>query len=187
LGAVLPVLGAWLWLRSPPKPVLYEVRVHVLDPQGRPATGATVRAGAGNEPHLLPDGWWEVQIPAAKVPADGRISLWAEHADWEGSRVSLRLNTERNPQAEIRLKQPESWIRGRVVDTKDRALSGVRVTPQGGAPGEAITDADGRFALKLALAREKRILLRSEYKDWQPGDDYYYTGRDGCTIVLEEK
>jgi len=186
LGVAL-LAGAWLWLRSPQKPPIYEIRVHVLDPQGRPVTGSTVRTWAGNEPHLLPDGWWEVQIPAAKVPTDGQISLWAEHEDWEGNWGSLRLNTEPNPQLDIHLKQPESWIRGRVIDGRDRALSGVRITPQDGTPGEATTGADGRFALKLMLPPERKIRLRSEYKDWTPGDDFWYTGRDGCTIVLEEK
>jgi len=187
LLAAVFALGAWLWPHPPVKPEMYAVRVQVLDPQGQPISGSTIRTSAGNEPHLLPDGWWEVQIPAAKVPADGSISLWAEHKDWEGNRMDLRLGADPNPRIEIRLKQPETWLRGRVVDGRDRALSGVRVTRQDGAPGEAITDADGRFALKLTLPRERRIRLRSEYKDWKPGDDFCYTGRDSCPIILEKK
>ncbi len=190
LGLVLLValtLTAWFWPRPPEKPALYSVRVQVLDPQGRPVDGSKIRTSAGNEPHLLPDGWWEIQIPAAKVPANYLITLWAEHTEWDGNQMDLLVSADPNPSVQIRLKQPESWIRGRVVDSKDRALSGVRITRQDGAPGEAITDADGRFALRLALPREERVRLRSEYKGWKLGDDFCYTGRDSCPILLEDK
>src|SRR5436305_11764404 len=68
LLAVPLALVVWLWARgpSPPqrgKPALYAVRVQVLDPQGHPVVAAKVRASAGNEPHLLPDGWRAIQIP----------------------------------------------------------------------------------------------------------------------------
>lgn len=178
-------VGAWLWQGS--KPPLYAIRVQVLDPQGRPVTASTVRASAGNEPQLLPDGWWEIEIPAAKVPADGRISLWAEHDSWEGNRTELHLDEDQNPRVEIRLKKPETWLRGRVVDGSDRALSGVRVFRQDGAPGLAITDAEGRFELNLSVPRETRIRLRSEYAGWLPGDDFCYSGRDTCSIILEKR
>jgi hypothetical protein len=193
LLVVVLALGTWFWRRalepspSPPKPEIYAVRVQVLDPQGRPVGGSKIRASSGNEPHQLPDGWWEVQIPAAKVPIGGQISLWAEHEEWEENQLDLRLGEDPNPQIKIRLKEPETWLRGRVVDRRDRALLGVRVTPEDGAPGEAITDADGRFALKPTRPRDRRIRLRSEYKDWKPGDDFCYTGRDSCTIILEKK
>ena len=141
-------------------------------------------ASAGNEPHLLPDGWWEIQIPAAKVPIAGQVSLWAEHEDWEGSRADLHLGKEANPQVEIHLKQPETWLRGRVVDGHDRTVAGVRVSSQDGLPGVAVTGAEGRFALKLAVPRETRVRLRAEYPGWPPGDTFCYAGRDSCSIVL---
>ena len=96
------VLAAFAGIAPPsPKPELYSVRVQILDPQGQPVSGSAVRASAGNEPHLLPDGWWEIQIPAAKVPADGQISLWAAHEAWEGNRADLRLGEDPNPRVEI--------------------------------------------------------------------------------------
>jgi hypothetical protein len=195
LLGVLLTLGAWLWPRSsslpPPlsqRPALYAIRVQVLDPQGRPVSGSTVRSSAGNEPHLLPDGWWQIEIPAAKVPANSQISMWAEHESWEGNRVNLRLGKDPNPQAEIRLRPPETWIRGRVVDGLNRAISGARVAPADGMAGVAITDADGRFELKLSVPQETRVRLRAEHADKTPEDDVFcYAGRDTCPIVLEGK
>jgi hypothetical protein len=192
LGALL-TLGAWLWPRtpgflpSPPKPGIYAVRVQVLDPQGSPIGGSRVLVSAGNEPHLLPDGWWQVEIPAAKVPANGLVSLWAEHKDWEGTKVDLRMGEDPNPRVEIRLKVPETWLRGRVVDGKDRALPGVLVSRQDGAPGKGITDAEGRFELKLAVPRETLVRLRADRSGSAPGDDFCYAGRDNCTIILEKR
>ncbi|HEV7507407.1 MAG TPA: TIR domain-containing protein [Thermoanaerobaculia bacterium] len=193
LGIALGLLGivatiaTWQWPVSP-KPMIYAVRVQVLDPQGQPVSGSTIRTSAGNEPHLLPDGWWEVQIPAAKVPSDGLIALWAAHEAWEGNHVELRLGKDTNPRVEIRLKTPETWLRGRVVDQHERTLSGVRVSRDDGGPGEpAITDGEGRFALKLSVPREARVWLRSELAGSAPGRDLCYAGRDSCSIVLEKR
>ena len=189
LGITL-VFGTWFSLRvfePPTLPEIYAVRVQVLDPEGLPIGGSTVRASTGNEPQRLPDEWWEIEIPAAKVPKDGQITLWAEHKEWEGNRVDLRLAGDPNQKVEIRLRKPETWLRGRVVDGKDMGLSGVRVSRQDGAPGIAITDKEGRFALKLSVPRETRVRLRSEYRNRPLGDDFCYTDLEGCWIILEER
>ena len=190
---IVATLGAWfrpnLFGPPPPplKPTLYAVRVQVVDPQGHPVTGSSVRASAGNEPHLLPDGWWQVEIPAAKVPAGGRIKLWAVHVDWEGSSAVLSLGMDPNPQVEIRLKEPESWLRGRVVDGSGRALLGIRVSRQDGPSGVVITDAEGRFALKLAVPPGAHVRVGAERAGSQTVDTYCYAGRDSCSVVLERR
>lgn len=190
---VAGTLGAWFWPKlfgpswQAPRPTIYAVRVQVLDPQGHPVTGSTLRTSAGNEPHLLPDGWWQVEIPAAKVSADGRIKLWAEHADWDGNSAVLGLGGDPNPQVEIRLKQPETWLRGQVVDSADLALPGVRVSRQYGTSGVAITNAEGRFELRLPVPRETRVRVRAEHKGSPPIDTFCYAGRDSCSIVLGKK
>ncbi len=109
----LSFTAAWLWPRSatePPsaEPALYALRIQVLDPDGQPVGGATVRTSTGNEPQLLPDGWWEVEIPATKVPADRKVTVWAEHAGWEGGRTDLELGGDPYPRAEVRLKAADS-------------------------------------------------------------------------------
>jgi hypothetical protein len=193
LLGVLLTLAAWLWPRSPEsrpipsKPASYAVRVQVLDPQGQPVDGATVRVSVGNETKRVPDGGWEIEIPEANVPAGGRISLWADHEAWGGSRIDLRLGEDPNPRAEIRLKEPETWIRGRALDGSDRALPGARITRQDGMPGSAVTDEEGRFALKLALPRDTRVRLQAERSGSLHGDNFCYAGRDSCVIVMEEQ
>ena len=187
---VVATLATWFWPRpanpvpGPEKPALYAVRVQVLDPQGRAVAGAKVRTSAGNEPQQLPDGWWEIEIPAAKVPVDGRVTLWAEHPEWLGSRAELTLGRDPNPRAELHLREPESRLRGQVVDGRNRALAGVRIFRQDGGPEEARTDGEGRFELKLGVPPETRVGLRAEYRDTAE-ETFCYAGRDGCSIVLD--
>jgi hypothetical protein len=192
LGVAL-TLGAWLWLGSqrlsplPPKPGVYAIRVQVLDPQGRPVEDSTVRTSAGNEPQRTPDGWWEIEVSAAKVPASGLVTLWATQKDWEGNLTDLRLGADPNPSVKIRLKEPESLIRGRVVDGHDRGLANARIFRQDGAPGEAMTDAGGRFELKLSVPRESRVRLRADLAGFTPGDEFCYAGADDCSFALTKK
>jgi serine/threonine protein kinase len=190
LLVALLTFGIWLRLRSsetPPKPEAYAVLVQVLDPQGLPVDRAMLHASAGMTPRRLPDGWWEVRIPATKVPADGLISLWAEHETWVGNRTELHLGDAPNPRTNIRLKPPEAWLRGRVTNDANQVLSGVRISRQDGTQGEAITDAEGRFSLKLPVRPETRVRLRAERNGWAPGDEFCYAGRDSCWFVLEKR
>ena len=192
LGVVL-TLAAWYWPRSPSpepppaKPAIYAVRVQVLDAHGNPVEGSAIRVSAGNEPQRTPDGWWEVEIPAAKVPADGRVTIWAEHKDWGTNRATLSLGADPNPRTEIRLKEPESWIRGQVLDAKDRPRAGVRVSRLDGVPDVTTTDAAGRFALKLSVPAESRVRLAASVGGAQLGDSFCYSGRDSCSISLEAR
>jgi serine/threonine-protein kinase len=170
----------------PFKPNRYVLHIQVLDPNGRPVTRARIHSSVGT-PKLLASGEWGVALPAAKVPSDGLVSLSAEHDDWEGSQREVALGADPNPRIRISLKVPESWIRGQAVDSNNHPLSGVRISRQDGAPGEASTDAQGRFTFKLAVRTDTLIRLRSEREGWQPGDDFCYAGRATCSILLEKK
>jgi TIR domain len=186
LAVGLAVAGG-LWLRrepSPPLPAIYALRVQVFDPEGHPVSGAKVRASAGNEPHLLPDGWWEIQIPQAKVPKDGRLSVRADHEAWEGSEVEVRLTGDPNPSVAIRLKPPKTWVRGRVVDDGGHAVAGVRITRQDGGEGQAVSGDDGRFELPLTVPRNVRVGLHVEGKG-AVKDVFCYAGSEICPILLE--
>lgn len=183
--ALLGTALALLWQSAYPD--LYQLRVQVLEPDGRPVAGATVRTSAGNEPHLLPDGWWEIQIPDVKVPQDRKISIWAEHPRWEANRAELLLEKDENPRAEIRLQRPESWFRGRVVDEDNNVLRGVKISRQDGLPGTTLTRNDGTFELKLPVPNEERIQLRAELPGWAPDSTMCYAGRDSCPMVLSKR
>jgi hypothetical protein len=186
LACVVLAVGAWLWPRSPTAPATYAVRVQVLDPQGRPVGGAKIRASAGAPPERLPDDAWKVEIPAATVPAGGRISFWAEHEEWEENRVDLRLGKDSSQSVEIRLKNP--WLRGRVVNGRQRALPGVRISRRDGSPGDAVTDSQGRFALEVAEPRGTRVRLGADHAGLPWGDDKFcLAGSDDCWFELADR
>lgn len=184
-GVVLVALGWTVWHFSA-RVAMYSIRVQVLDPRGHPVDGATVRTSVGNEPQRLLDGWWEIEVPAAKVPAGGVVSLWAEHQDWDVSRADVRLSRDPNPTVAIGLREPRTAIRGLVLDENDCALQDVRVSRQDGAGDVAVTDANGRFELRLSLPRDTKVRLRAERRGLRPGDEFCYAGRDNCSIILEK-
>lgn len=190
LLGVLLALAAWLWPRAdpeppppPPKPEMYAVRVQVLAPQGRRVTDATVHASVGNEPLHASDDSWEIRIPGANVPTSGWITVSAKHQDWGENQEKVRLGADQNVQVEIRLKEPESWIRGIVVDESNRPLANVPISVQDGPPGDAVTGPKGRFALKLPLSPEKSIRVYAEHEGLV-GGNFCVTGRDTCSITL---
>ena len=188
VGALLTT-AAWLWPRAPEppppeSPALYALRVQVLDPDGQPVEGSEVRASAGNEPQRLPDGWWEVEIPGAKVPADRKITVWAEHTRWQGGRADLQLGEDPNPRAEIALRVPESRIRGVVVDAAERGVAGARVSARSHDAQSVVTDQDGRFELTVAAPREQSVRIHVEHDEFPPKDTFCYAGSDGCVVVV---
>ncbi len=196
-GIAISLLGLAVtlaaWLRplpptSPPqpgKPRIYAVRVQVLDPQGQPIEGAKVCTSTNNEPHLLLDGLWEVEIPSGNVPKNGRVSFWANHPSWTENQVSLFLGDDPNPRVEIHLKMPETWIRGRVE--AQQILAGLRISRSDGAHGQAVTDAQGRFEFRLSRPSRTRIRLRAEKNGVELGNNFCYTNDDNCSIVLEKR
>ncbi len=191
LLVMLLALAAWLWPHTsapPPLPVrppVYAVRVQVLDPQGRRVTKSTVHASAGNEPLSALDGSWEIQIPSAKVPTGGQITLSAEHQDWGERQKKLRLGEDPNVQVEIHLKEPESWLRGLVVDESNRGLENVPVSILGGPPGDTVTGPKGRFELNLSVPPETSVRVRAEHEGLV-GENFCFAGRDTCSITLRE-
>jgi nitrogen fixation protein len=61
---------------GPELPDIYRVRVTVLDPQQVPVNDAEVQSPAGGELKKSAGGW-ELSIPAASKPADGKITIYA--------------------------------------------------------------------------------------------------------------
>lgn len=90
----------------------------------------------------------------------------------------------RSPESSaVRVLSP-TWLRGQVVDESDRTLQGVRISRRDGAPGDAVTDAQGRFALEVSEPPGARVRLRAEHAGSQPGDEFCLAGSDGCWFEL---
>ena len=166
------------------QPDLYSLRVQVVDPAHTPVKDSLVRVSAGNEPHLLPDGWWEVQIPRAKVPEDGRVSVWAEHPDWASARSIIQLADDAQPRLELRLETPQSTLSGLVADEHRRGLAGARVSIVEHGAATAETDRDGRFSVRLPVASGTKVRVHVEHPKHAPRDAYCYVGTP-CWVDLD--
>ena len=171
------------------QPSIYSLRVQVLDPQNNPVAGSTVRASVVNEPHLLPDGWWELEIPRAKVPESGQITLYANHEAWRNGTETVTLGTDPNPQVIIRLEAPTSILSGMVTDGSQRAVVDARVWVIGApapAPEPVVTGVDGRFEITLPLPAKIRLRIHAEHPDFPlPVEPYCFTGAYNCSVILE--
>lgn len=194
LGLVVAVLS-WQCPQPPPAtgkdstsglPDIYALRVQVLDPDGNPITESQVRVSHANEPQSLPDGWWEVEIPAIKLPLDRKVTIRVDSEAWRGARREVELGEDPNPTAEIQLLPPESTLRGLVLDPTGRAVAGAKVTSQDVPVPSVTTDADGRFELVLPLPPEARVRVRAEEDGFSADETYCYTGRDSCILELRQ-
>jgi|GEM_PF-5819884 len=187
IGVVVGIVGtaATLWFGLRP-PALYSLRIQTVDPSGNPVRGATVHVSTGNEPHLLPDGWWEVQIPHAKVPSDQRVTVWGEHPDWAAAREVLHLGRDPEPSFELHLRTPTGTILGTVVDDRRRAVGGARVTVLDQTVAAAETDHDGRFTFHLLAAVGTKVTIHVEHPHHPPQDAFCYVGA-ACPVYLRDR
>jgi hypothetical protein len=175
---VVLAVAAWrLWprLTEPPPPQKQENAVLRPDENENRQEPAPPKPGQDSTP--------KAAISAVKVPLDGRISLSAEHKEWEGGQGDLRLGAEPNPQVKIHLKEPETLLRGQVVDQSGRGVSGAKVFWHGGTSGFAFSNEEGHFELRLAVPAGEKVRLRAELGEQTGGATYCFAGSD-CSIIV---
>lgn len=143
-------------------PALYALRVQVLDPQKHPVRTASLRISAGHEPQRLSDGWWEIEIPRAKLPKDGRVTIWAESTVWSPAEYQVVLGAEPNPSVTMHLGIQWVKVYGRVLDVQGQPLSGFDVSLVAGGQASVISDALGRFEFTVPKTAESKMRLRAQ-------------------------
>jgi hypothetical protein len=169
IGVVVLVLVVWKQL-VPPPPGLLHVPVVVVDTSGRLVSDAEVRSS-------IPGVWkragnsWELDLPAAALPADRMLILDAtKPATFLSGHGTVRLREE-DPElsVSITLRRDESaTISGQVQDAAGFALAGVRVN-LAGHEGEGVeTSAFGGFELPAHAAPGEAVRLHAEKAGYAP-------------------
>jgi hypothetical protein len=143
-GVVLLVLERYAPERHR-SPQTYTVRVTVLAATGQLLDDARVWSSLGGEAKKVAGGW-EFEFPATKLPADGRLTLFASQEPAHGERTVL-LGQDTFVSVAIRLDPLAPVpVRGTVVDDAGHAVAEARVTMEE-TGDETVTSATGRFQL----------------------------------------
>jgi hypothetical protein len=163
---------------------VYRVRVTVLDPQGNPVAGATLRTTASNETTVTSQGTAVVTIPRATLPADGNATIFADlDSAFLHGRADVQLAADLNPSVTIELKPSrDATVTGLVEDDRGRAIPGATVSVLGGESAE--TAANGSFTLKTNTAVGQMVRLHVEKSGYRAVDQEHPAGREPVTVVL---
>jgi hypothetical protein len=163
---------------------VYRIRVMVLDSAGVPVTGATLRASAPNETTTTAQGIGEVAIPRASMPADGKVTIFADlDAAFAHGRADLQLANDPNPSLDIRLEaSPNAVVTGSIEDDTGVAVPDAKVSVTGGEQG--VSTSSGAFALKTNAPAGKLVRLHAQKDGYIAVDQYHPAGGDPVTIVL---
>jgi hypothetical protein len=168
------------------KDTIYRVRITVLNDQKLPIEDARVWSSIGGEPMKVAGGW-HFEIPAAKKPQDGKLTIFArqENATWRGSH-EMQLNNDYNPAVVVQLERDTSAkIRGRVVDSRGRAVAGARVSVVGYEADAVITKEGGNFELPAHAAVDQEIRLHAEKPGYGVADLYQTASDSPVTLRLQ--
>lgn len=185
ISAVLAVVAWTYTLPTPEPPAVYVVRVLAVDPQGQPVDGTEVVSSLGGEKQEV-SGGWEINIPAANRPADGRLEVHVtkDSAFLSGS-ASVTLGEERS--VSVPLTTQEVDVRGVVESPDGTGLGGVRVSVAGYGDEGVLTENDGSFQLPAHAADGQSVLLRAQKDGFDPVQEWVIAGRHPVSLRLSAR
>jgi len=163
---------------------VYRIRTTVLSPEHFPVSGAILHTTASNQTTETSQGIGEVTVPRATMPADGKITIYADlDAQFLHGHADIQLANDPNPSVSIELRASgDAVISGLVEDSAGHAVPDATVSVLGGASG--VTAANGTFKLTTNAAAGQMVRLHVEKKGYPAVDQDHPAGRDPATIVL---
>jgi hypothetical protein len=172
----------------PPKPPgakidIYYLRVVTIDPNNQPINDAEVNVSISNEKKQVNNNTWQFDIPSAKKPQDGKLTISAkqEAKFLAGSQV-YQLADDANPTVTITLKSAKV-VRGQVVDEHGKAISEATITVVG-YQQVIQTSATGEFILPVPADAEQQVSLYVQKAGYQPTKTTHKVGYTPANIVL---
>jgi hypothetical protein len=170
------------------KDTIYRIRITVLNDQKLPIEDAKVWSSIGGEPMKVAGGW-HFEIPTAKRPQDGKLTIFASQENaqyWRGAH-ELQLNNDYNPAVVIQLELDTSAkVRGQVVDSRGRAVIGARVSVVGYEADAVITKEGGNFELPAHAAAGQDVRLYAEKRGYGVADLYQRVSGDPVILQLKK-
>ncbi len=167
----------------PNQPDVYHVRVLVLDPHGVPAAGAVIKSPALNDTSVNDKGVADIAIPRATLPADGKVTLYADLGPALHGKQEIQLANDPNLTPTLTLQAvPAGVISGIVEDTSANALGGATVGIVGGE--SQTTPPDGSFKLNTSAGLSEQVTLHAQKPGYKSVDQIHPAGSGAVTIVL---
>jgi hypothetical protein len=184
LGAFALMLFLWPKIVPAPGPEIYRLRVTVLGTQGQPVEDAKVSSSVGGEIKMAAGGW-ELDIPAATLPADRKVTIRAVKDFAQGSREVI-LEKDYQPAITVELKEDRSAkISGRVEDRQGRSVEGARVWVEGYEAEAVASGAKGEFTLAAHAVAGKEVRLHLRKAGLEPPPQDHPAGSGPVTLRLE--
>jgi hypothetical protein len=167
---------------------VYRVRTLALSPDGIPTPGASFRTAVPNETTTTSDGTGEVAIYRQSMPADGKVTIYADYEDpnserWHGH-SEIQLGKDPNPSVTIYLVPEErATVTGFVEDDSQHAVPGATVSIVGG--GSTRTGPDGKFTLNTNAAAGQQVVIHVEKLGYVAVDQNHPAGRNPVTVTID--
>jgi hypothetical protein len=164
----------------------YQIRLALLDPDGH-LVDATPSVSPPAEARKLPAGW-EVRLPRAARPGDGKLVVSASTADGALAGTSeLPLgNSCAVTTASIHLRRNTATVRGRVIDAAGVGVGGARVSLEQYEQEAIVTGSGGEFELNAHAPAGTYLMLHVEKSGFPSVDQSHFAGPDPATIVLNK-
>jgi hypothetical protein len=164
---------------------VYRVRILVLNPDGIPTPGASLHTTASNETTTTSDGTGEVAIYMQTMPADGKVTIYADLSSekWHGH-SDVQLGNDPNPSVAIHLVPEErATVSGLIEDDARHAVLGATVSIVGGASTQ--TGPDGTFTLKTNAAAGQQVRVHVEKFGYIAINQDHPAGGGPVTITID--
>lgn len=167
---------------------VYRLRVTVLDPNDVPTGDARMWSSVGGEPMRVAGGW-QFDIPTAKVPIDGLVTLYiARDAAFLQGKTQVKLGADMSPAVTVKLVRETSvTVSGIVVDASGKSVADVRISVIGHGYEAVATDATGGFVLPSHAADGQQVELHAEKAGYKAASQFHPAGNEPATIVLERE
>lgn len=178
-GMALFIATLIWWLTIPPVSPCqpYRVRVNVVTEQNVPVSDFEIWNSIDNTPSQKSI-YWEFEVPEAKKPADGKITVYAiKKSAYLSGQTVVELASNYNQIVALVLKKDTSArIKGQIQDAGGKLVQGARVVAYGHETEATTTGSDGRFDLPAHAASGERVQIYAvkdnyDSREWFPAGD----------------
>lgn len=168
-----------------PAIMLYKLHVTVLESEQPLVEGVNIHSLPSGQVKQV-SGGWEIDILAANLPADGKVTIYAAKSSaFLKQQVTVSLGTDPNPTVKIPLQsEPSARVSGWVKDSSSKGIAEAVVYECEHRDEAVRTGPDGKFDLMTHKAKGQTVLMCAEKERYLPERQNHPAGTIPMTIIL---